>query len=257
MNIIAKTYKWAHPLTRRAGKPTYVNWHHAAAKTLTPDGLHKIHLGLGWCGFAYNLYIRKSGKVYRGRPLQFCGGGAIGHWADIGVCLEGNYDVEDEMPAKQLRAAQEVKDWLDDRYPGVGHRGHKQVPGNQTACPGRHFPVKAIMAGVPEEEPKAAKVKLTKRSITIRRRFKPHRPGWYNLGVVGFYKRCKRQGDGKRWKIRADEVTLPEPAVKGWWWEEAEKAAAELSAAKAAPPVTPAVRLPRKRPPFWWVRRKP
>ena len=242
---------------RRDGKPEFVNWHHAAAKRLTPAALHRIHRNLGWCGFGYNLYLTKDGKVHQGRPLQFCGGGARGAWASVGVCLEGNYDVEQEMPAKQLRAAQEVKEYLAERYPGIKHRGHRDVPGNQTACPGKHFPVKAIMAGVPKDEPKAAKVKLTKRSITIPRQFKPHRAGWYNLGVVGFYERCKRQGDGKRWKIGADEVTLPEPVVKSWWWEDVEKAAAKLAAEKAAPPPTPASKPSRKRPPFWWVRRKP
>lgn len=253
MKIIKHKWRWAYPLSRREGKPQYVNWHHAAAKRLSPRGLHKIHLGLGWCGFAYNLYIRKNGKVHRGRPMQFCGGGAKGHWADIGVCLEGNYDVEEEMPEKQLRSAQEVKDWLDDRYPGVGHRGHRQVPGNQTACPGKHFPAKAIMAGVPKDEPQP--VKLTKRSLTFARQFKPHRAGWYNLGFRPFYQKAKKQGLGKRFAIGRDEVTCPEPVVKAWWWDEAVEAAEKLTAEKkAAAEAAAAGKVPktRKRPPLFW-----
>lgn len=253
MKIIKHDWKWAYPLTRRVGKPEYVNWHHAAAKRLTPAALHRLHLNLGWCGFGYNLYITKDGKVHRGRPLQFCGGGAIGHWSDIGVCLEGNYDVEKEMPAKQLRAAQEVKEYLAERYPGIGHRGHRQVPGNKTACPGKHFPWRTIMAGVPRNPTQP--VKLTKREITFARQFKPHRAGWYNLGFRPFYDKLKKQGDGKRVAIGPDEVTIPEPVEKGWWWDDAVEAAAKLTAEKrAAAEAAAAGKAPkaRKRPPLFW-----
>jgi hypothetical protein len=259
VKIVKHEWKWAYPLSRREGKPQYCNWHHAAAKRLTPAALHRLHLNLGWAGHAYNLYITKNGKIHRGRPMQFCGGGAIGHWADIGVCLEGNYDVEDEMPEKQLRAAQEVKDYLAARYPGIGHRGHRQVPGNRTACPGKHFPYKAIMAGVPEDGPEP--VKLTKRSLTFARQHKPHRAGWYNLGFRPFYEKATRQGLGKRFKVGRDEVTCPEPVVKAWWWDEAEAAAAVLAAEKQAAAEAAAagkVTETRKRVPMSWLsRRKP
>lgn len=125
MKIVKHAWRWAYPLTRRIGKPEYVDWHHIAAKTMTPARLHSLHIPDGWAGFPYNLYIRKNGSIHQGRPLPYCGGGALGHWADIGVAVEGNYDVEEEMPAKQLRAAQQVHDYLAERYPGIGHRGHR------------------------------------------------------------------------------------------------------------------------------------
>ena len=256
MNIIAKTYKWAYPLTRRDGKPTYVDWHHAAAKTLSPDGLHKIHLGLGWCGFAYNLYIRKDGRVYRGRPLAYCGGGAKYHWSDIGVCLEGNYDVEREMPPAQLRAAQEVKDWLDDRYPGIDHRGHRDVPDNATACPGKHFPVKAVMAGAPRRP----YLHLSEQNITVPRQYKPHRAGWWATGLVPYIERVRRQGDGERVKTIGDPITIPVPAERPKWWAEMMRWK-KKNRAEAKPPVVPeppAAPAPapapvtRKRPRLFW-----
>ena len=35
MKIVKHAWRWAYPLTRRDGKPEFVNWHHAAAKRLT------------------------------------------------------------------------------------------------------------------------------------------------------------------------------------------------------------------------------
>jgi len=245
VKIVKHDWKWAYPLSRREGKPQYCNWHHAAAKRLTPAALHRLHLNLGWAGHAYNLYITKNGKVHRGRPMQFCGGGAIGHWSDIGVCLEGNYDVEDEMPEKQLRAAQEVKDWLDERYPGVGHRGHRQVPGNQTACPGKHFPVKAIMAGVPDE---VKPLKLTAKNLVI-----PHtrgvKAGWCSVGFRPWLKRLRKEGHGKRVVIKAERITIPVPDPLPPWWD-------EMLAWRQAKRVV--VTKTRKRVPMSWLsRRKP
>ncbi len=254
VKFVTHSWNWAHPLVPRSGRAPGVVWHHAAAKSLTPAALHRLHLRNGWAGIGYHFYVTKDGRVHRGRPLQFMGGHCLGHNDWVGVCAEGAYHVEKSMPPKQLRALQELHDWLEDKHGLTTHRKHGAMPGNSTACPGAFYPFKAVMAGVTKDEPEAAKVKLTNRSVTVRRRFKPHRPGWYSLGVVPFYERCKRQGDGKRWKITPDEVTLPEPVVKGWWWEEAEEAAAELKAEKAALKPTS---VTRKRPPFWWLRYKP
>jgi hypothetical protein len=216
MKVIHHKWKWAYPLTRRTGRPTWVDWHHAAAKTLTPARLHALHLSLGWCGFGYNFYIRKNGSIHIGRPLAYCGGGALEHWSDVGVCLEGNYDTEKAMPKKQLRAAQELHDYLAERYPAAGHRGHRDVPSNATACPGRHFPFKAIREGVPDErEP----IRLTSHHVSVPRMNKV-KAGWRTVGFQGWYERLKKQGDGHRVVIYKDHVILPVPAKLPWWWDE-------------------------------------
>jgi hypothetical protein len=243
MKVIRHDWKWAYPLTRRTGRPTYVNWHHAAVKHLTPARLHAIHLGLGWCGFGYNYFLTKDGRIHQGRPLQFCGGGALEHWSDVGVCLEGNYDVEEAMPPKQLRAAQELHDYLNKRYPGIGHRRHRDVPQNQTACPGRHFPFHAIREGVPDErEP----IKLTAKHISVPRMNKV-KAGWRTVGFAGWYRRVKAQGDGDRVVVYADHVVLPVPVTLPWWWDDMLEWRKEKTV----------IIVSRKKPPFWWHRRKP
>jgi len=109
-------------------------------------------------------------------------------------------------------------------------------------------------------KPKPKRIRLTKRSLTFARQYKPHRAGWYNLGFRPFYKKATGQGLGKRFKLTADEVTCPEPVTKPWWWDEAEAAAEKLAAEKkaaaeaaaaaaAAGKVVPRV---RKRPPLFW-----
>ena len=246
MNIVEHDWNWARPLTRRVGLPAYVDWHHAAAKQLTPAALHLIHLGLGWCGFAYNFYIRKDGSIHRGRPLAFCGGGALGHWSDVGVCLEGNYDVEKEMPAAQLRSAQEVHDYLARKYPGIKHRRHRDVPDNATACPGQHFDYKSIMAGVP---PAPKRIALTDRQKTIPRPLGV-RAGWRNLGFKVYLKRVRAQGDGDRIIVTATHITFPIPSKRPWWWAKMlEWKRAQVVPAEPEP--TPTV---RKRPPLFWER---
>ena len=249
MNIVEHDWDWARPLTRRVGLPAYVDWHHAAVKSLTPAALHRIHLNLGWCGFGYNLYIGKDGRIHRGRPLAYCGGGALNHWSDVGVCLEGNYDVEEKMPAAQLRSAQEVHDYLARKYPGIKHRRHRDVPDNKTACPGRHFPYAAIMAGLPKVKP----IKLTDKSITLPRKYKP-RPGWWNIQFRAWIGRVRAQGDGDRIKTAGDPLIIPVPVVRPAFWKKLmewkkRQRAAELAAVK---PSTP----PRKRSPYFWRYKK-
>jgi len=137
VKFIAHDWKWTHGLVARTGTPPSVVWHHAAAKSLTPARLNALHKSLGWTGIGYHVYITKTGKVHRGRPFWAMGAHCLTHNDCIGVCLEGNYDVEKNMPAKQLRAAQEVHDFLEKRFPAAEHRKHGSMSGNATACPGR------------------------------------------------------------------------------------------------------------------------
>lgn len=161
MRIIHKNYDWAHSLVHRNGEPPHIIWHHAAAKVCSPDDIHRIHLRNGWSGIGYHFYVRKDGRIYRGRPVWAMGAHARGFNNSIGVCAEGAYHVEKEMPEAQLRSLQELHDHLHGKYPKISDRRHSDV--NPTACPGKYYPYGKVKKGaagpviielpVPEKKP--------------------------------------------------------------------------------------------------------
>lgn len=66
--------------------------HHAEASRASVEEVNRWHLERGWTGIGYHFYIRKDGKVYRGRPEWAVGAHAQGHNSRaIGICVEGSY----------------------------------------------------------------------------------------------------------------------------------------------------------------------
>lgn len=154
MHIIEKTYKWAMPLSKR-GTTDLLILHHAAAKSCTADDVHRWHLSNGWAGIGYHYFVRKDGTIYRGRPEDTVGAHAYGaNSHSIGVCFEGNYQVEPTMPAAQLAAGQALVADIKRRWGITKVIGHKNVAGSTTDCPGLNFPFAAIVSGTPETQNK-------------------------------------------------------------------------------------------------------
>ena len=149
MNIIEKTYKWAKPLSKRNSTDLLI-LHHSGTTTCTPDGIHNSHVGNGWAGIGYHYLVRKDGTIYRGCPEDTVGAHAYGaNSHSIGVCFEGNYQV-DSMPSAQLVAGQKLVSGIKQRWGISKVIGHKDVTGSTTDCPGLNFPFAAIVSGMPE-----------------------------------------------------------------------------------------------------------
>ena len=149
MNIIEKTYNWAKPLSKRNATDLLI-LHHSGTTTCTPDGIHNSHVGNGWAGIGYHYLVRKDGTIYRGRPEDTVGAHAYGaNSHSIGVCFEGNYQV-DSMPSAQLVAGQKLVSGIKQRWGISKVIGHKDVTGSTTDCPGLNFPFAAIVSGMPE-----------------------------------------------------------------------------------------------------------
>ena len=127
----------------RAGKPTGVVLHHAAAKSASVETIHSWHLGNGWAGIGYHFYVRKDGKVYRGRPENWIGAHTVGKNDAIGVCAEGNFETE-SMPKAQQQAIVEVLRYLYEKYGVLTVTRHGDW--YATACPGEKYPFDAIVA---------------------------------------------------------------------------------------------------------------
>ena len=150
MNIIEKTYKWAKPLSKRSATDLLI-LHHAAATSCTAEDVHRWHVGNGWAGIGYHYLVRKDGTIYRGRPEDTVGAHAYGaNSHSIGVCFEGNYEVEQSMPAAQLAAGQTLVADIKRRWGITKVIGHKDVAGSTTDCPGKYFPFAEMISGKTE-----------------------------------------------------------------------------------------------------------
>ena len=142
MNIIEHNWKWNGGLSARQATNAIV-LHHAAVETASAEDIDRIHKGNGWIGIGYHFYVRKNGEVHRGRPEWAAGAHVLNHNGHtIGVCAEGNYEVEENMPTAQLVALRELVALLQEKYPGIDVKQHKNYMA--TACPGINYPFDAI-----------------------------------------------------------------------------------------------------------------
>ncbi len=124
-------------------KVTKIVVHHPVANW-TVQRTHDYHLGIQYNGIGYNYYVQKDGRAFYGRSgpdKEYQGAHAIGRNNDtIGVCAEGNFEVEKMQPL-QYNKLVDVLVFLCKKhkltYKDVV--GHKELPGQSTACPGKNL----------------------------------------------------------------------------------------------------------------------
>lgn len=135
----------------RRNKTDEIILHHAEAKSASVEEVNRWHLERGWTGIGYHFYIRKDGRIYRGRPEWAVGAHAQGHNSrSVGICVEGAYMTE-TMPKAQFDALVWLVREEMARYPGAKVLRHRDV--NSTDCPGVNYPWKALLAALsPEKE---------------------------------------------------------------------------------------------------------
>ena len=139
MNIIKPNYRWSTTLATRS-KTDYIALHHPANKSCTAEDIHRWHLANGWAGIGYHFFVTKGGLIYEGRPINTIGAQVAGHNSrGIGICVEGNYDVEQVLPEAQYKAVLELLNYLKKIYPKAELVGHRDI--GASACPGRYFPL--------------------------------------------------------------------------------------------------------------------
>lgn len=146
MNIIETNLTFNSNHSTRNGNPPGIVLHHAAANGSVYD-VHNWHLGNGWAGIGYHFYVRKDGSVYRGRPENWIGAHTSGHNSKIGICAEGNFEVE-QMGAAQKNAIIELLEYLYGKYGKLKVYGHRDL--DATACPGKNYPFNDIVNGEKE-----------------------------------------------------------------------------------------------------------
>lgn len=157
MAVIETEFVYDYPLTPlRADQVRYVILHHAAARKATPEQIHDWHRAKGFGGFGYNEYIRKDGSVILGRG-GFQGAHCKNYNAvSYGICAEGNYDEEQQMPQLQQEALRQRIAHAFERYPKIESvKRHSDF--RATSCPGRYFPFETFEV-VENPEERAARL---------------------------------------------------------------------------------------------------
>ena len=139
MNIIKFDYKFnGTPSLRISTK--YIALHHAAADNCEPWDINAWHKNQGWSGIGYHFFVTKEGLVYEGRPITSIGAHCAGqNLYSLGVCCEGNYAKESEMPKEQMHALEELLAYLKSKYPNAELVGHRDI--GASTCPGAYFPL--------------------------------------------------------------------------------------------------------------------
>ena len=127
--------------------------HHSAIKYGNVEKYDAAHRLRGMQnGLAYHFLIGNGidagdGEIEIGQrwQKQQPGGHVKNHLINqtaIGICLIGNF--EKTYPSKkQLAAFTQLMDWLQGTALGkkVNFAGHRELKGEQTVCPGKHFPL--------------------------------------------------------------------------------------------------------------------
>jgi N-acetyl-anhydromuramyl-L-alanine amidase AmpD len=144
MKIIEQTYLWARTNFAR-NKPDIIVVHHAQSPACTAENIHKWHLDRGWKGIAYHYFIRKDGSIFRGRQETWEGGHLEGreNKNTIGICLEGNYDMEKTVPEAQLNALIRLCGDIETRWNIKAYKKHadyQSAKKEKKLCPGVNFP---------------------------------------------------------------------------------------------------------------------
>lgn len=150
--IIEEVYNWARKNFIEQ-KPDTIVIHHAEKETCTAQDIHRWHLANGWMGIAYHYFIRKDGIICRGRQEMHEGGHLYSSENDntIGICLEGNYDIEKTVPNAQFDAliwlcSDIATHWNIKTYRKHADYASAREKGKQ--CPGIHFPWQRFITAV-------------------------------------------------------------------------------------------------------------
>lgn len=132
--------------------------HHSAIKYGNVEKYDAAHRLRGMQnGLAYHFLIGNgidagNGEIETGpRWLKQQSGGHVKNQlinqTAIGICLIGNFE-KTHPSKKQLAAFTQLMDWLQGVTLGkkVHFVGHRELKGEQTVCPGKHFPLALMHA---------------------------------------------------------------------------------------------------------------
>jgi len=111
--------------------------------------IDRWHRERGFAEIGYHYYIRRDGRVEKGRDLTQAGRFEQGahsegeNSASVGICYEGGLiradggkKGHDTRTLAQRNIMRELLIQLKDRFPAAKILGHRQMPAAATECPG-------------------------------------------------------------------------------------------------------------------------
>lgn len=141
------SYNWSWE--RDLSLVNYLAIHHSGGSdTESPESIANIHINNnGWGGIGYHFLIAKDGTVFYVGDI----GTARANVANlneqvIGICLIGNF-IQEKVPTnEQLDSTHKLCDFFILNFPALTGvkswdklRGHNELPGQSTPCPGETF----------------------------------------------------------------------------------------------------------------------
>jgi len=146
MQVIETNLKFRNKLTKRS-RTDYIVLHHADWPKCSVYDIHRSHLARGWAGIGYAYFVSKDGQIYRGRPHDAVGAHCEGYNSvSLGICAEGDYEDEWQMPSEQKNAIIALLVELKKVYPQAQIVGHRDLIA--TSCPGKNYPFNEILQAV-------------------------------------------------------------------------------------------------------------
>ena len=105
-------------------------------------GMQSYHINTnGWCDIGYHFVVAQSGEIMQGRSRSNRPGAHVGgeNWGNVGISMIGNY-TSATPPDIQIENVANILQWVHETH-GVplnrdSVRGHREWPGQTTACPG-------------------------------------------------------------------------------------------------------------------------
>ena len=208
MNIIQTNFKWNGKLSY-GNIPKMIVLHNADASKCTIQDVHQWHLNNGWSGCGYHYFVRKDGSIYKGRPDGAIGSHCKGHNTNtLGICFEGRYEYEDNMPQTQYNAGINLIRYLFAKYGVMPIKGHKEL--FATACPGKYFPLEDFK-----------KLKQIHRTTKYNIGWNSDEKGkWYSIDGTNYYKDCWKQIDGNWYSFNPQGYIRQSVWLKyqGYWY---------------------------------------
>ena len=139
-------WSWVRPLSQ----VNYLAIHHSAGPdSQTADDIANYHINSnGWGGIGYHFLIGKDGTVFYVGDISTARANVANlNEQVIGSCLIGNFTSGREPSSEQLDSAHKLCDFFISSYPDLSNvtswdsvRGHKELPGQSTTCPGDNWP---------------------------------------------------------------------------------------------------------------------
>lgn len=140
-------WSWVRPLSQ----VNYLAIHHTAGPdTQTPDEIASYHINNnGWGGIGYHFLIVKDGTVYYVGDISTARANVANlNEQVLGICLIGNFTGGRVPTPSQIDSAQKLCEFFIFNYPDLNNvtswdsvKGHKELPGQSTTCPGDNWPV--------------------------------------------------------------------------------------------------------------------